>query len=235
MKNEKMMFQKRDCPLKIELVPQGAGWTHVYLITGGERLFFVISNVLGHQFSTLVRALYFFSPKQNDPDNADDIIESKVGAYDMESGEVTEIFEAGSHPVPGVYKDIPHRAEFIWDEEGSYSRWLLEREPNDNHDFAVKIHIEIQRGEDHKEHNFEFLYKDLCYAVAKAYTTAMKDYGFCGYHFSTYHENINVNHLLYLKSVALDYHKIRKLINHPSGHGEATKFEDELKLLLFDM
>jgi hypothetical protein len=35
-----MLFQKRNCPLEIELIPRGAGWTHVYLTTGGERLFF---------------------------------------------------------------------------------------------------------------------------------------------------------------------------------------------------
>ena len=231
----KKLLQKHDCPLEIELVPKGAGWTHVNLATRGEQLFFIISNVLGHQFSTLVRALYFFSPKQNDYDNADDIIESKVGAFDIDSGVVVDIFEAELHPVPGVYKNIPHKAKFTWDEEGSYSTWLLEREPNENIDFVVKLHIEIRRGGDCKEYSFNFLYKDLCYAVAKAYTKALKEYGFYGYHFSTYHENIDVNHLLYLKAVALDCLEVKEWSTHPSGNGEVTKLEDELDLLLFEM
>ena len=79
-----MEFQKRNCPLEIELVPKGAGWTHLYLTVGGKRTSFLISNVMGNQFSDLVRALYFITPKQGDMDNADDIIESKVGTFDIE-------------------------------------------------------------------------------------------------------------------------------------------------------
>ena len=41
-----LQLKKRDCPLEIELIPAGAGWTHVYLTTGGERLFFVIVYVI---------------------------------------------------------------------------------------------------------------------------------------------------------------------------------------------
>jgi hypothetical protein len=151
------------------------------------------------------------------------------------SGKLTGIFASGSRAIRGLCTDISYRAEFTWNEEGSYSRWLLERKPDLNHDFTVKLCIEIQRGEDSKDYNFKFFYEDLCYAVAKAYTTVLKRYGFFGYRFSTYYEDININHLLYLKSVALNCLKIREWSNHPSGHGEVTNFEDELEPLLFDM
>ena len=218
-----MLLTKRDCPLKIELIPKGAGWTHVNLTVGDERLFFVISNVFGDQFSDFARALCLFTPEE-DEYGYDKIIEYEDGTFEVD-GEIRE------------YSFIPFRAKFTWDEEPSYSRWVIEREPNLDSDFTVKLHIEIHREEDYKEYNFEFLYKDICYAVAKAYTTALKEYGFFGYHFSTYTEYINVNHLLFLKAVALNCLELvkKRWDSHPSGHGEVTNFNDELELLLFDM
>ena len=216
-----MPLKKRDCPLEIELIPIGDGWTHIYLTAGGERLFFISEY---NQFSYLAKALYFFSPKQNDHDQAYDIIEEKVIKVYLDSEKSI------------VDMEVPYRTEFSWDEGGcDSSLWLLEQEPNYESDFTVKLHIEIQREEYHKEYDFEFLYKDLCYAVAKAYTKGLKEYGFFGYRFSTYYEDVNVNHLLYLKAVALDCPEIRELSTHPSGNGEVTNFNDELELLLFDM
>lgn len=61
-----MNLKKRDCPLAIELVPRGFGWTYVYLTTGSNRMDFVVSDVMGEQFNDLVRILYYFSPEQND-------------------------------------------------------------------------------------------------------------------------------------------------------------------------
>jgi hypothetical protein len=224
-----MTLQKRDCPLGIELIPCGSGWTHVYLTIGDERLFFVVSNVLGDQFSNLVEALYFFNPSQYDHDDIGRNIECKDGTFEV-------LVDDGNGPelISRDYADIPYRAKFYWDEEGSLINWVLEREPNLAEDFPIKVHIEISRAE-RKEYDFDLKYKDLCYAVAKACTKVLKEYGFWGYHYSTYHEDINIRQLLYIKAVALDYPAIRALSPHPSGYGEVSKLEDELYLLLFDM
>jgi hypothetical protein len=228
-----MNLQKRDCPLEIELIPQGAGWTYLYLTTGGERLFFKISNVMEDQFSDLVRILYFFTPKQDEPGFGNDDIDYQPHAYDIKTGKVTAFLDDESPR--GVCIDIPCRAQFTWDEEPSFSRWVLEREPDDNPDFVVKVHIEHHRHDGLHEYDFQFHYKDLCYAVAKAYTKVLREFGFWGYHVSTYHESICVHHLLFLKAVALDCLEIRNWTPHPSGHGEVTRIEDELELLMFDM
>jgi hypothetical protein len=241
-----MKLQKRDCPLEIELVPRGAGWTYVYLITGGERLFFIISNtMMREQFSDFVRILYFFTPAQYDLDLPNRFVDCVDGDFSLDEVpcEVAVEFRAANRTAVH-YIDIPHKAEFTWDEEPGYSHWSLERVPNLDEDFNVKLHIEIQRHEQRdgvydsgfeKEYDFEFRYKDLCYAVAKAYTKVLRVFGFWGYHVSTYHESVCVHHLLYLKAVALDCLEVRKWTPHPSGDGEITKIEDEIELLMFDM
>ena len=70
MNIENKLLKKRDCLLEIELITRVAGWTNVCLTTGGERLFFHVSNVSGvsgyNQVSDLGKALYFLSPDQND-------------------------------------------------------------------------------------------------------------------------------------------------------------------------
>jgi hypothetical protein len=153
-----------------------------------------VSNVLGDQFSDLVEVLHFFTPEQHDHDFAGKSVECKDGTFE-------ELVNTGNGPelVSRDYIDIPHRAKFYWNEEGGLIDWVLEREPNLARDFAVKVHIEIRRDV-YKEYDFEFPYKELCYAVAKA----LKEHGFWGYHYSTYHEDINIRQLLYLKAVALD-------------------------------
>jgi hypothetical protein len=153
---------------------------------------------------------------------------------DLESSKVLKIDENRSRIEPGEW-EIPYRAEFVWDEEGSNSQWTLERKGNDNPDFVLKLHIEINRNLQEEEYDFEFLYTDLCYAVAKAYTKVLKEYGFYGYHVSTYREEVSVHQLLFLKAVALDCLEVREWTAHSSGHGETTRIEDEIELLLFDM
>jgi hypothetical protein len=185
--------------------------------------------MLGDQFSDLVEILYFFTPGQDDHDNIANNVEYTDGTFEelVDDGNGLEL-------VRRDYTFIPYRAKFYWDEEGSLINWVLERKPNLARDFPVKVNIEIRRDV-YKEYNFEFLYKDLCYAVAKTCTKALKEHGFWGYHYSTYHEDINIRQLLYLKAVALGCFEIRKLDSHPSGHGEISNLEEELELLLFDM
>jgi hypothetical protein len=230
-----MKLKKRNCPLSFDLIPRGAGWTHVYLNIGKERILFIITNIMGHQFSDLARALYFLAPKQRDSDRAEDIIDSKIGILDNEGRKVVKIRDdLNDFPNNRSFREIPYRAKFSWDEEGSFSTWVLEREPTDDKEFSVKLHIEIHRNEI-KIYDYEIRYNELCYAVAKAYTTALKEYGFWGYHHSTYYEEINITQLLYLKAVALNCLEIRNLQDHCSTHGETSSLQKEIELLLFDM
>jgi hypothetical protein len=124
--DDNMILEKRDCGIEIKLVPYGGGWTDVYLNIGNDRLYFILSNVMGSNFSDLLRVLYFMYPKQSDSENADDIIKYKFASKDEETGK-TEIYNDLSElPTPSTFWDVPWKAQFKWDEEGAYSKWELE-------------------------------------------------------------------------------------------------------------
>ena len=88
--------------------------------------------------------------------------------------------------------------------------------------------------------------RDLCYAVAKAYTEAIKKYGFYGYYSSTggncngFGDVIDLHMILFIKAYALNAMEVRKLetvykVTRGWEHAEGTPFDKEIELLLFDM
>ncbi len=230
--------KKRDCGIKMKIVPYGAGWTDVYLDLAGDHLYFIISEVMGNQFDDLLKILYHLYPDQSDPERVDELMEYKCGiCAETETGyEVVKIVD-DLHDIklPVVVRDIPWKADFTWDEEGACSDWTIERVPDQSEDFLLKIHIEHHRAET-KIYDYEVSYRDFCYAVAKACTEMLKEYGFYGYHYSTYTQDMNIRYLLFLKSVALNNFEARKLTCYDEeGHGETTDLQRELELLLFEM
>ncbi len=202
-----MKLKKRDCDIKMRVVPYGGGWTDVHLDICGDSHYFIISYAFSNQFNDLLALLYKLHP-----DNFRD-----------ESEDFSELC---------VCQGSACKGSFTWDEEGAYSEWSLERIPDENTDFMLKMHIE------HHDKTFEYsvLYKDFCYAVAKACTEMLKEYGFGGYHYSTYTQDMNIRHLLFIKSVALgSFDALELTCYKEKGHGETTDFKKELKLLTFDM
>ena len=57
-----MNLIRRDCGIKMRLVPYGAGWTDLYADFGEGELYFIISNVMGPGFGSLMEALYYLHP-----------------------------------------------------------------------------------------------------------------------------------------------------------------------------
>jgi hypothetical protein len=96
------------------------------------------------------------------------------------------------------------------------------------------LKLKISRGEA-KKYSYEVRYKDFCYAVAKACTDTLKEYGFYGYHNSTYHDDMKIRYLIFLKAIGLDCLEVRELTFHGPEKGESSDFSKELELLLFDM
>jgi hypothetical protein len=229
-----MKLEKRDCGIEMKLVPYGAGWTDVYLNIGGDNLYFIITSVYGDQFSELLNSLYHLYPEQDDPEH-NERVDFWNGLCERVDGkyEVVEIVEK-IKDVPAVVRDIPYKAEFCWDEEGASSQWTLTRKPTLETDFEMQIDISVNRSEA-KKYSYKVRYKDFCYAVAKACTQTLKSHGIYGYHYSVYYNDINLRHLLFIKSVALDNFEARSLTFNDRGNGESSCFEKELELLLFDM
>ncbi|MBR3356129.1 MAG: hypothetical protein IKG47_12415 [Oscillospiraceae bacterium] len=234
-------YKKRTCPIKMRLVPYGSGWTDVYADFGDGELYFVISDIMCDSFGSLMKALYCLYPENNDPGDMlcmnPHMMDSKLGAYEVIDGKrvlykvADDINELGTD----YYTEIPWKAWFCWDGEGTDSEWVLEREPNMDTSFLVKVHI-TQHDEIEKHYEYVVNYEDLCYAVADACTEALKEHGIYGYHYSSQYHDMNLRYLLFLKSVALRNMDARELTSHRNENkGESTDFNKEIELLLFDM
>lgn len=233
-----MELQKRDCPIKFRLVPYGAGWTDVYADFGDGEKHFIISNIMGDGFDTLLQVLYMLNPNNQDGEEDYSHVEYEEGICEFINNKyvVTEVLDVGVHKNPPyVSRPIPWRASFTWDEEGACSNWSFERAPNEDESFDLKVKIEVCRDEiDILEYTVK--YEDLCYAVANAYTKMLKKHGFWGYHSATYNEDVNVRQLLFIKSIALHNYEARELTFYEEkGKGETCDFSKEIELLLFDM
>lgn len=233
-----MELKRRDCGIKMRLVPYGGGWTDVYADFGDGEIYFIISFLGSNSFETLMKALYHLYPENPDPEEAYDLVECKEGICQQIDGEyvVTKIVDrTSSEDLPCVVQDIPWKASFDWYEEIDGSKWIIERLPTTDTAFNVHVHIEIHRSEV-KEYDYTVKYEDLCYAVADACTKALKKHGFWGYHKATYDQDMNIRYLLFLKSIALGNIEARELTYYDEkGEGETADFNKELELLLFDM
>lgn len=224
-------LKKRDCGISMKLVPYGAGWTDVYLNIGGDNLYFIISSVLGDTFTDLLGILYYLHPENHDPENEEKYVDCWEGL--IENDEVVEIAER-IDKCPCTIRPIPKRGEFSWDEEGSASKWIIERDTTLDTEFDIKISIDICRDET-KHYEYIVRYKDFCYAVAKTCTEVLKSHGIYGYHHSIYEDDMHLRYLLFIKSVALDNFEVRELTDMGDKNGESSPFEKEVELLLFDM
>lgn len=224
-------LKKRDCEISMKLVPYGAGWTDVYLNIGEDNLYFVISSVLGDTFTDLLRVLYFLHPENNDPEREENYIDCWQGL--VENDEVVRIAER-IEQCPCTVRPIPKKGAFVWDEEGSASQWVIEREPTLATDFDIKVSIDVCRAES-KHYEYTVRYRDFCYAVAKACTEVLKSHGIYGYHHSVYQDDMPLRYLLFIKSVALDNFEARELTDMGDNNGEGSSLEKEIELLLFDM
>lgn len=224
-------LKKRDCGISMKLVPYGAGWTDVYLSIGEDKLYFIISALLGDTFTDLLRILYFLHPENNDPEHKENHIDCWEGL--IENDEVVEIAEQ-IDKYPCIVRPIPKKGELSWDEEGSESKWVIERDATLDTDFNIKISIDICRDET-KHYEYNVRYKDFCYAVAKTCTEVLKSHGIYGYHHSIYQDDMHLRYLLFIKSVALDNFEVRVLTDMGDKNGEGSSFEKEIELLLFDM
>lgn len=228
-----MNFKKRDCGMEMKLVPYGAGWTDVYFNIGNDKLYFIITSIWCDQFSKLLEVLYYLHPNQNDPKTTE-TVEYWDGVCEIIDGKPKVVQIVEQYNGCGAVRLIPHKAELHWDEECSSSHWVFTREPNEEEDFELQIDININKAEE-KHYSYKVRYKDFCYAVAKTCTEVLKSHGIYGYHHSTYVDDINLRHLLFIKAVALDCLETRTLTDMGKGLGESTSFERELELLLFDM
>ena len=211
-----MKLQKRDCPIKISLLPTGAQYLGINFDFYGEKFSFNPSSVMGGQFGDLLSALYSLYLYHDNDDGHAEWIRRKSHTYDN-SNEIYAI-----------------TATVDWDNEGQVMTLDITRSYTAGVDNDIVVRITTDYGETYRI--FHMNGRDLCYAVAKACTDALKSYGFYGYRYSTEWDTFATHQLLFIKSYALDYTESRKLIETDSDSlCLRTDFEKEIELLLFDM
>ncbi len=137
-------------------------------------------------------------------------------------------------------------ADVAWDEEGRFVKIRLTRKGKKRTPMtrgeADPVEVELDTCYGHFHYTIDG--RDLCYAVARGCTEALKKYGFQGYIKSTgsqyYGDSISMNELLFIKAYALDALEVREthlVYRRPNGWEEAegSSFEKEIELLMFDM
>ena len=234
-----MNLQKRECTIEIRVLPRGAGWTDIEWFVPSfmsEPLLLIASDV-SNLFGDFVSSLYHLHPNRPQSGRGFSLIEHKYFEYDLGTGELGKMYSEDELKPSGPYVTIPYKAGFHWFEEPGGSHWILTREPTENTDFTVDLDLVLDRrrndGDIHIEYSYKFEYWDLCYAVAKAMTDVIKEFGIFGYYHSTGDE-ISLYQLLFIKSIALDCIEASKLENREK-YCWATDFDKEMELLLFRM
>lgn len=102
-------------------------------------------------------------------------------------------------------------------------------------DFPLEVAIDIWNVDDTKSYKFTVMFRDLCYAVAKCFTDALKTYGFDGYHTGTFTDDINIRQLLVIKAYALGILSNFVAIEGKPEFRYDFTYEEELQLLAMDM
>ena len=231
-------LKKRDCNIKMRLVPYGGGWTDVYVTFDKEELYFIITEMWGDNFQTLLRALYFLYPAHTDDEYAEHFMDYKIGYSENDDYSITKIVDSVSELPKGTpFTNIPWKTEFEWDDERTCcAKWQIERNPDTSPEFDITIKIDIS-GDEQKHYEYTVPYKDMCYAVADACTKALKKHGFLGFHKATFYEDMSIRYLLLIKAIALGNLEACEVQSFEEIKGEAERSDlmKELELLLFDM
>ena len=144
-----MNLQKRECPINIEFYDVGAGWLHMKLSIDNNEIELRTSYCTGDGFHSLLESIYYLHPNVFDHDWNEKIVENiTIKAIDGDSE---------------VDCEVPYKAEFYWDEEGSTIDWKFEHKPTLDREFDLNIKLGIQRDdiEELKEYNVSYVYK-LC-------------------------------------------------------------------------
>ena len=232
-----LKLNKRNCNIRIRLTPIGADFMRVHLRIGQDNHYFYPSCVMGDQFSSFLTAVYCLY------NEGYDYHQLHTRQWKRRFG--CEFQTPNDENGRRYFKSIP----ISWDEEGRVDHIILSRSSAEKDYFSIVpqgvtdpigIEITYTRG------NFKYSVdgRDLCYAIARGYTEAIKKYGFQGYLRSTGQQylgdSFEIEELLFVKAYALDVMESRELSTAwekpKSWRGaEKSSFEKEIELLLFDM
>ena len=208
-----MKLEKRNCPISVEIEPVGAGLLYVKFDFGNGVFKFTPSSSVGGQFGDFVCALYtLYSENIN-------------GRFDGHSEWNKRYYKTDdNHHIISITTTVE------WDGEGPYLFIDMTKEIDSD---IIKI---CMRDFSKTLAEYSVDGRDFCYAISKACTKVLKDFGFYGYKYSTEGEPIILYQLLFLKAYALGNKEARELFVVEEWLDCCkSDFEKEIELLLFDM
>ena len=207
-----MKLQKRDCDIKIKLTPTGTQYLGIDLDFSGREISFGASSAVGGQFGNFVSALYALYFEKDDCHNEWRPRESITAKDDRH--------------IIGITTTVD------WDNEGEVMTVEMTKYCEGDNTDQINVRISTDYGETHT--CFDVDDRELCYAVAKACTDVLKQYGIYGYKYTTEGDYFDINKLIFIKARALNCPEVRELLA-ADGSSKKTDFNKEIELLLFDM
>lgn len=209
-----MALQKRDCGIQAHIEPLGAELLHVAFDFGNEKLEFTPSSAMGGQLGDFICALYTLFHEENN-ERYDGHSEWRKRKYIL----------IENHEIWATTVTVE------WDGEGPYLILEMTREWDGD---VIRLRASEDYGKTYTEYTVND--RDFCYAVAKAYTEAIKKFGFYGFRYSTEGEPVMLHQLLFIKAYALGNTEARYLtVVDEELDSCSSDFEKEMELLLFDM
>lgn len=208
-----MTIQKRDCGIKIKFCELKVGWLYMNFDIEDKHFYFKSSYCLGDGIEDLISIIYNLNPNRKSFEYDDRI---KSSDY-----------------------DIPISAQVSLCEEGSWINWKFEREDTKEIDCNLKIYLTVDReayeedDEEVEKYEFTVRYIDFCYALAKACTEMLKEYGIVGYWQSYWRQGFPLREFLEIKAVALNNYDYVKTTFDDDA--EKSNINKEIEFLLLDM
>ena len=212
------------CPISLTFSSTGAGWADAKLCIGEDAFTFSISY-LWPGINELLDRVYYLYPKWWHDDYNLDVME--YGEADLPT--IIDGKEMIIH-----WEEIPWKTTPLeWSGEPDSVRWEMERPVNINKDFDVAITLDVWQEKERK-YSYTVRYKDLCYAVSKAITDFIAEYGIIGSFESTWMKDMNLRHLLRIKGIALD-EAVKVNVGTKNDWKVTSSLKEEIKLLLRPM
>ncbi len=223
------MFTRRDCPIKMYYLNEGAGWSRLYADFGSGELQFPISYITD-EFQTMTEILCKMHPDWG---------------YRHDKRSNVKFAEDES--------DFAMSASWCFEEEPGESVWKLERTgPFDGKNCPMHLSIrhdselyEDEHDDDDEESDldanvrnyaFNVTWLDLCYAVSDAWTQTLKMNGLLGYFNTNTGAQLSIKQILFLKAHALKAPEYLNLEKDPDLLSfYISDINKDIDLLLFDM
>ena len=122
---------------------------------------------------------------------------------------------------------------FDWDNEGDTITWTLTRQLYEE---PIMLDVEVDYNYGEKLFKYRIPYFDMCYAVAKAATSALSKVGILKYHFMSERDKIDIHHLLYIKHLGIFQKPYPyPCIEQDQSDNRILTLPDELELLRFEL